>query len=190
MTSPAPWERQPLDTDRSYEMFAKYRDLGPQRSLDRVRQNSGKGSGYMRQLERWSSDAHWVERVRAWDEEQDRVAREASARQLLEMRERHARNAMAAEEAVMIPIRKLMERFEQDPASLGGLDALEPGELLQLALAAARAHRFPVAVEMAARGAPGARDVASGDVSEDAKLLDELVARIRGDEKPKKEASR
>lgn len=121
---PAPWERQPGEPARAFAAFCLYRDMpAHERSLRAVAERlsskgSGRGRRSTRPLERWSTRWRWVERARAWDDEQDRIAREAQLRAVQEMRERHAREAMALQS-------KALERLRQmDPAELSPRDVL------------------------------------------------------------------
>jgi len=134
------WERLPGESAKAYEAFCIYRDLPPhERSLKAVAEKlGGKRSGKsraLRPLERWSSRYRWVERAQAWDEEVDRRAREAHLRAVKEMRERHARMAVALQQ-------KALDRLKQmDP------DELEPLEVLKYLIEAAKLERL-------ARGEP------------------------------------
>lgn len=65
------WERQPGESAPAFEAFATYRDTEPgQRSHRRVAQQLGKSRTL---IGRWMDTHRWVERVRAFDGEQDRV---------------------------------------------------------------------------------------------------------------------
>jgi hypothetical protein len=62
------WKRLPSDTDKSFEAFVLYRDMGASRSLEKLRQKLAKESpNYKRVLQKWSSDFNWQERVAAFD---------------------------------------------------------------------------------------------------------------------------
>lgn len=67
-----PWERLHGESAPAFEAFAKYRDMGADRSLAKVAQELGKSTTL---VERWSARDSWVVRVEAWDVEQDRVWR-------------------------------------------------------------------------------------------------------------------
>lgn len=92
------WERLPGESAKAYEAFCKYRDMPPgERSLREVARRLGKSETL---ISRWSSQYRWVARVQAWDDEVDRKAREAHLRTVKEMRERHARLAVAFQQKV------------------------------------------------------------------------------------------
>jgi hypothetical protein len=64
-----PWTKREDETSRAYDVFCVYLELGPrERSLQKVCEELGKKSGYVRHLERWSSEHDWVDRAAAWDE--------------------------------------------------------------------------------------------------------------------------
>ncbi|MGN0998659.1 MAG: hypothetical protein ACI4PO_03830 [Faecousia sp.] len=89
--TPKPWERQPGETPKPFEAFCVYRDMGLERSLSKVAAKLSKSETLMG---RWSGQYDWVKRAAAWDDEQERVEREAKEKQRLKdiakMRERHA----------------------------------------------------------------------------------------------------
>lgn len=87
MAEPKPWERQPTDTQKSWEAFVVYRDFGTKRSLKKVAEELKKSETI---IGRWSGKHNWVERVAAWDEEQDRLIRIELTKDIGAMRKRHA----------------------------------------------------------------------------------------------------
>lgn len=95
---PELWERQPDEGARAYEAFCLYRDMGASRSLRRVVRDIDKS---LTTIGIWSSEHNWVERCKAWDAEQDRIAREAQLDEIRKMRERHAQLAMDMLEKVV-----------------------------------------------------------------------------------------
>lgn len=96
VNTPKPWERQPKETPKPFEAFCIYRDMGTERSLSKVAEKCNKSSSL---IGRWSTDHNWVERAAAWDDEQERVEREAAEKERLKsiksMRKRHAAIATA-----------------------------------------------------------------------------------------------
>jgi len=64
------YDRQNTDTDKSWLAFCKYRDMGSDRTLEKVRQEIGHRSG--RNVQIWSSKYKWNERVRAFDDDEVR----------------------------------------------------------------------------------------------------------------------
>jgi len=67
-TDRQPWEKRPDETQRAYEVFCIYRDLGPERSLQKAHDAEyGEGAGNLRYVEGWSSDYDWPDRAAAHD---------------------------------------------------------------------------------------------------------------------------
>ena len=66
------YDRQNSDTDKSWLAFCKYRDMGGDRSLEKLLQKYPKStpSSYLRILKLWSAKHKWVERCRAFDNEE------------------------------------------------------------------------------------------------------------------------
>ena len=87
-----PWERQEGETPKQFEAFVVYRDLGDERSQEKVAKKLGKSAQLM---SRWSSANNWVERVAEWDNEQDRILRAEQLKEIKKMRKRHADIAYA-----------------------------------------------------------------------------------------------
>lgn len=106
---PKPWERQPGESDKAFEAFCTYRDMGSERTLQKVGEKLGKSKTLM---DRWSSENKWVDRVSAWEDEQDRILRQEQIKDIKKMRQRHADLAM-----------KMLEK------ALEGIQYLEPEEL-------------------------------------------------------------
>lgn len=86
-----PWERQDGETTKQFEAFVVYRDM-EERSLANTGKLLGKSKAMM---ERWSSANNWVERVAAWENEKDRIARQEQIKEIRKMRERHAKGSVA-----------------------------------------------------------------------------------------------
>lgn len=69
-----PWEMRETESASDFERFRVYLELGPGRSLAKLNAalSDGETSVSRRQMERISSQHDWVERCRAWDEENAR----------------------------------------------------------------------------------------------------------------------
>jgi hypothetical protein len=88
-----PWERREGESSRAHAAFCIYLDMGPKRSLreaarryyqDKCRANVG-------QIWRWSRRWNWVARCEAWDDYQDKLARERQTEEIQAMRDRQAK---------------------------------------------------------------------------------------------------
>ena len=66
------YDRQNTDTDKSFAAFCKYRDMGGDRSLEKYRQKyaENRPANYINILKLWSAKHKWVERCRAFDDEE------------------------------------------------------------------------------------------------------------------------
>ncbi|MEO0594554.1 MAG: hypothetical protein AAF126_00420 [Chloroflexota bacterium] len=93
MTDSPIWERLPTDTDKSFQAFCIYRDMGAQRSLSKA-YAMYKGATTAQEIRnakspdgtftKWSSEHNWSERVSAYDVYQDGLRQERNlARQKL-----------------------------------------------------------------------------------------------------------
>lgn len=96
----AEWDRQDSETDKSYHAFGLYRGMPPSiRSLERVRIELDRGSGYLRMLMRWSSKHRWVVRVRQYDAAEDVEVRERRRKMLADMQDTQAREGVVLQRA-------------------------------------------------------------------------------------------
>jgi hypothetical protein len=85
MTNDKPiWKRLPSDTDKSFEAFALYRDMGASRSLKVVAEKLQKSEGL---IGRWSRTRDWSNRVAAYDASLDEKALDANAEKQRVIRE-------------------------------------------------------------------------------------------------------
>jgi hypothetical protein len=95
-----PYDRQSHDTDKSWAAFCIYRDMGSDRTIEKLRIEIGQRS--VRHLEKWSSENNWGERCRAFDA--DELARQSIALQ----KQRIKNRVLAAEHQ-----NRLVERVKQ-----------------------------------------------------------------------------
>lgn len=83
-----PWDRQPDETSKSFECFLFYRNLDPsERSILKAYKQYKKDSKITGNkppvyVSRWSSEYNWVDRVKHWDDYQDRLYQQ----ELIELR--------------------------------------------------------------------------------------------------------
>ena len=102
-----PWEQQVGESAKAFEAFAIYRDMGVERSLRKVAQRLNKS---LTQIAEWSSNKNWVERVAAWDAEQDRIARQEQLKAIKAMRNRHAGMA----KAMIVKAGRALQKIPED----------------------------------------------------------------------------
>lgn len=82
-----PWEHQPGESPKLYRYFCHYRDLGPERSLNKAAALCGIATATIWQH---STKNKWTDRARAWDLYIESRIRESQASEIVEMRNRHA----------------------------------------------------------------------------------------------------
>jgi hypothetical protein len=87
-TRTKPYDRQPNETDKSWAAFCMYRDMGRDRSLEKLRQDrSERGiANTLSTLGGWSVKHKWGERCSAFDD--DELERESIALQKLRLNRR------------------------------------------------------------------------------------------------------
>lgn len=103
MTDSPIWELQETDTDKSFEAFAIYRDMGANRSLRKVAEKLGKSETI---INRWSMNNDWVNRVAAFDKHQDSLRQERNLQRQKQIED----NAYSD----YIVIRKAIAKYKRD----------------------------------------------------------------------------
>lgn len=86
-----PWERQKGESEKAYEAFAAYRDMGEKRTLTAVAEKLQKSGSLIR---RWKDRWDWAERVRAYDNGLEKEARAKVIKDRKDMTDRHIKIAM------------------------------------------------------------------------------------------------
>lgn len=130
------WERWDKEGSKAYNAFRHYRDTpAKDRSITKCLVSYYGGDeptvwqGKQRRWEIWASTWNWQDRIRAWEEYQDYLGREAMLESIAEMNSRHARIAMAVQAKAADRLKTL------DPLSLN------PREVLSFFVEAARLER-------------------------------------------------
>ena len=86
-----PWERQKGESEKAYEAFSVYRDMGEKRTLTAVAGQLRKSGSLIR---RWKGRWDWSERVRAYDNDLEKEARAKAIKDRKDMTSRHIGIAM------------------------------------------------------------------------------------------------
>ncbi len=124
--APEPWERQAGESSQAFDAFCAYRDLGSKRSLTKTSAANPDISLVM--MRKWSVEWHWVDRVLSWEDEQDRVRREAQLKEIADMSARHVRIALTLQN-------KMTQRLVGDDANRIlpiDLNKISAGDLLRM----------------------------------------------------------
>lgn len=101
------WERQQGESSKAFAAFAAYRGMGAKRSCIKVAQEFSKNPTV---ILRWSRQWHWQQRILAWDNECARIAKEESAIEIREMKQRHIQISMYLQNRAVNAINELMPR--------------------------------------------------------------------------------
>ncbi|MGB9979391.1 hypothetical protein [Methanobacterium sp.] len=98
------WKRIDYERDKAYALFCIYRNDGPTRSLPKVRASWRESEGEdisIKQLETYSSKYNWVERASAFDDYEDEKRLEERWKEIEEMNNRQAEDAIKIQEEAM-----------------------------------------------------------------------------------------
>mgnify|MGYP001060969943 CR=1 FL=1 len=109
-----PWERLKGESSKAYHAFCIYRDLGPDRSIDKAMAQAGKKN--RRTWADWSRTFNWVERAQAYDDYVEQEKRKEKEKEIMDMARRHATLAMAFQEKVAKALQSI------DPSELSPRD--------------------------------------------------------------------
>ncbi len=90
-----PWDRQPGEGDEAWVAFVIYRDLGAERTLNKVRKELGKSD---RICEKWSSAHQWVFRSAEWDKHLDQEIQKATIQEKIDYVRLREQNLIRAEQ--------------------------------------------------------------------------------------------
>lgn len=114
-----PWDKRKGEPNRAYAAFCVYRDLGPDRSVDKAhallkggRIAAGRAQG---QWWEWSSDFEWVSRAIAFDEHKDQI-------RLREFEARFKQQARDQADFAFDEFRRLVRRVQKADAILDKAD--------------------------------------------------------------------
>lgn len=133
------YERQKIDTNKSFEMFIRYRDMGPQRSFAKLRAELGKKKGYENLLGRWSATHGWRQRVMSWDTEEAEVARKS---RLAAIEKANKEMGIVAESLWKLAAKDLARHHKRMQAAPDNQPVLSPKELALLTDTGIKLHRL------------------------------------------------
>ena len=110
--SEKPWERQEGESEKAFEAFVIYRDLGQDRTITAVVKRLEKSRNL---IDRWKEKFNWFERVRLYDNEIEKRALIKAVRERKSMSERHIKIAMqmqkkALEALQLLPIEDMSSK--------------------------------------------------------------------------------
>ncbi len=88
------WARQSSERSKAFSLFCMYRDMGPERSLDKLRKSMGEASVSQRNLELYSARYNWVKRAQAYDDYLQKKALQTFENRILKFKDQRTREAL------------------------------------------------------------------------------------------------
>lgn len=105
--SEKPWERQRGESEKAFEAFVIYRDLGQDRTVTAVGKRLAKSRNL---IDRWKEKYNWSERVRLYDNELEKRAFNKAVKEKKEMSQRHIKIAMQMQKKALEALKALKEK--------------------------------------------------------------------------------
>jgi hypothetical protein len=126
-----PWEIQENESSKAFQAFQTYLFLGEERSIVKVSKKLGKSETI---ITRWSSKYNWVERVRAYDNDNAIKTKKQTEKAIKEMSERQIKTAMLLQSKGLESLKYI------NPEKISAKDAKE---LIKLGIEIERLNRLP-----------------------------------------------
>lgn len=99
-----PWERQKDESEKAFEAFKIYRDMGEDRTISAVVKRLEKSRNL---IDRWKERWSWKERVRAYDNELEKQAKSKAVKDYKAMTERHIKIAVQLQKKALEALNNL-----------------------------------------------------------------------------------
>jgi len=109
-----PWERQKGESEKAFEAFAVYRDMGEKRTFTAVAEKLQKSGSLIR---RWKDRWGWIERVREYDNGLEKEARTQTVKARKEMTDRHIKISMQLQKKALSALAEL-EVYKMSPKDI------------------------------------------------------------------------
>lgn len=127
-----PWERQPGETEKAYEAFLFYKNLGPGRTLAETSRKLPKN---YQTLKEWKAKWKWEDRVIAFDRENDRQEQRKLQHERVKMVKRHINLGTYLQVEALKAIKRKAKEADDDKEGNGeGLPLSMARDLLQIGL--------------------------------------------------------
>ena len=111
------WSRLKSDTSKSFEAFTIYRDMGKERTLERVSKELNKS---MTLIGRWSSRHNWKERAKEYDKYLDSIKQKEKEEEIIRTLRNHTSISRAIQAKIVEKLDE-MEASEINPSSLANM---------------------------------------------------------------------
>ena len=138
------YDRQNKETDRQWEAFIIYRDMGSSRTLrvtaEVYRETHGLTSliaSTERTVQMWSVRWHWRDRCAAWDRTKDRHRRRAALEDVAKMRDRHIKLSTSVQSLAASELAKWLKETKKNKKI-----TIEVGDLLRVLEAGVKLERI------------------------------------------------
>lgn len=143
-----PWTRLPDETDRQWEMFLFYRNLGPTRSFRLVQDQFEVSQPTVSKM---AAKKDWRSRVTAFDNHEDWLYQAQRVHAIREMADVHSGIVVDAIKGLNKPLEILVEKLN-DPNFVAELQEEDAASLLSLARQSAKILPTLMSAERLARG--------------------------------------
>jgi hypothetical protein len=147
-----PWNRMEHEGLTPFKYFCTFRDAGPARTsamVSRIHDLS------ITTVAKYHKLYDWKSRALAFDQHEDRIYQTRRTLAIREMAERHGANIVDTIDGLMVPIRELQKRMEEDPQRVAEeLDELATDKLVNLAARTTGLLPNLMGAERLARGMP------------------------------------
>lgn len=131
-----PWEKQPDEPRKKFELFSIYRDIGPDDMAERplleayqIWKDEPETTRLPQKVRRWSKEWDWEKRKAAFYERIDYIAQQSSSYNLKRAKERQAKIAAEFSKVIL----EYFERFNQLPweKKVKKIEELDMKEMMQ-----------------------------------------------------------
>jgi hypothetical protein len=150
------WERLPGETNKAFNAFCIYRDLRQNRSFTKAQIQLGKKSKSY--IAHWSKKYNWIERVKAFDDDEDRKNRIKQQESIQKMNDRQAQQAETFQRILFLPVTAISARLKKNrdnkTPAIEDLNQLDTIQLIEMIGQMSRNYGNLVNIERIARGAP------------------------------------
>lgn len=108
------YDQQPDETEKAFQAFQTFRDLGVERTVSATARKLGKSRSIVKT---WAGRWQWKKRVRAWDAKVDEQLRDEQLEAIREMRTRHIKIAKTMQGLGMNELGKHIKASRDNPDS-------------------------------------------------------------------------
>lgn len=149
------WEQQPGESDKAYNAFTMYYEMGFKRSFPKVA--AALGSRSSNYIGEWAKKYQWKERVRSWDNEKLRETEEIRKEAIRTTTETQLQQIKGLRSIMSLPFKVLSKRLKETDGKVQAfedLDKLSTTELYDLVLTSGKALESTIKVERLLLGVP------------------------------------